>query len=1173
MNGLIASAKKIEEYGALLDCVRNTRLPVGMTGLSHIHKAHFAAALNADCGRPVLVITADEAQASRLALDMKTLGCRALLYPARDFVFRSTESQSREYEHRRLGVLDKMLRGEAQAVVCSAEAASQLTLPPEELKNRTLELKVGDEMPLESIVKALLRAGYSRSAQVDGAGQYAVRGGVLDFFTPGEEYPCRLELWGDEIDSMAYFDIETQRRTDNIEKIKITPSNEILPPDTEEFIELLERFRSEIRGKGAVKARECVDKDIDRIRGGLRLQSTDKYMPLLYDVASIFDYAKGYILCVSESFSVKERFNAAIGLMREAMKAMFEEGELCPGLDRFSLQQSDLLRAYEQMGAVYMDNLPRGGFDTPVKELIGVNARQITAWNGSFSVLKDDLDALSDRGNRACVIFAGTRKAADALRGDLIDDGYSALYMDELPGELVPGTLTVVPGCLSAGFEYPLAKITVFTHSGRAAVAQKKRSVRKNANAFHSLDELHRGDYVVHVAHGIGVFEGINKLEASGTIKDYIKIRYDKGDILYVPVTQLDQVSKYIGPSGDDKPVRLNKLGGKDWQKTRSRVRSAVKDMAKELTELYSRRLKIEGHAFSPDTDMQNDFERRFEFDETSDQLRCIDEMKGDMEKSCPMDRLLCGDVGFGKTEVALRGAFKCVADGKQCAILVPTTILAYQHYQTVLKRIEGFPVEARMLSRFCSKKEIEDTLNGLRRGSVDIVVGTHRLISKDVKFRDLGLIIIDEEQRFGVAHKEKLKALKENVDVLTLSATPIPRTLHMSLAGIRDMSVLEEPPVDRVPIQTFVTEHNDEMIREAITRELARNGQVYYVYNRVRSIDEAAAHIQELVPDANVAYAHGQMAKRELEKIMCDFVNGEIDVLVSTTIIETGMDISNCNTMIIEDADRFGLSQLYQLRGRVGRSSRTAYAFLLYRRDKVLTEVAEKRLSVIREFADFGSGFKIAMKDLEIRGAGNVLGNSQHGHMAAVGYDLYCKMLNQAVNNLKGIKNEYEFETTIDVDVDAYIPATYIKSEYQKLDIYKRIAALENMDELSDMKDELSDRYGSVPSCADNLLMIALIKSKAHKLGMIEIKGGVAHQESGTAVWRTVMTVYPKAELDPDAIKKLLDEYGGAIQMRVDANPAFIWTVTKKKFTNAKEYLKGLNALMDVFIERLMVK
>ena len=986
-------------------------------------------------------------------------------------------------------MLDKMLRGEVQAVVCSAEAASQLTLPPEELKNRTLELKVGDEMPLESIVKALLRAGYSRSAQVDGAGQYAVRGGVLDFFTPGEEYPCRLELWGDEIDSMAYFDIETQRRTDNIEKIKITPSNEILPPDTEEFIELLERFRSEIRGKGAVKARECVDKDIERIRGGLRLQSTDKYMPLLYDVASIFDYAKGYILCVSESFSVKERFNAAIGLMREAMKAMFEEGELCPGLDRFSLQQSDLLRAYEQMGAVYMDNLTRGGFDTPVKELIGVNARQITAWNGSFSVLKDDLDALSDRGNRTCVIFAGTRKAADALRGDLIDDGYSALYMDELPNELAPGTLTVVPGCLSAGFEYPLEKITVFTHSGRAAVAQKKRSVRKNANAFHSLDELHRGDYVVHVAHGIGVFEGINKLEASGTIKDYIKIRYDKGDILYVPVTQLDQVSKYIGPSGDDKPVRLNKLGGKDWQKTRSRVRSAVKDMAKELTELYSRRLKIEGHAFSPDTDMQNDFERRFEFDETSDQLRCIDEMKGDMEKSCPMDRLLCGDVGFGKTEVALRGAFKCVADGKQCAILVPTTILAYQHYQTVLKRIEGFPVEARMLSRFCSKKEIEDTLNGLRRGSVDIVVGTHRLISKDVQFRDLGLIIIDEEQRFGVAQKEKLKELYPKVDVLTLTATPIPRTLNMALSGIRDMSILEEAPHDRSPVQTYVVEHNPEMLAQAMNAELRRGGQVYYLHNRVESIEHTAAAIKDMLPDAVVGIAHGKMSEDELSEVWRKLLEGEIDILVCTTIIETGVDVPNVNTLIIEDADRMGLAQLHQIRGRVGRSSRRASAYLTFRPGRELTEIATSRLDAIREFTEFGSGFKIAMRDLELRGAGNVLGAQQHGHMEAVGYEMYLQMLEQAISEERGdLTKKPKKECLVDLPIDAHIPPTYIESVPQRLGIYRRIADITSRADADDVTDELIDRFGEPPAPVLGLIRTSLLRAYSAQHNIYEI-------------------------------------------------------------------------------------
>lgn len=1090
MNGLIACTKKLDEYNTLLSCVNNARLPIGMTGLSHIHKAHFAAALNADSGKPVLIITADEAQASRLTLDLRTLGCRALLYPARDFAFRSTESQSREYEHRRLGVLDKMLRGEAQAVVCSAEAASQLTLPPEELEGRTVTLSVGDEFPLDDIVKALLRAGYSRSAQVDGVGQFAVRGGVLDFFTPGEEYPCRLELWGDEIDSMAYFDIETQRRTDNIDSVKIAPSNEILPPDTDEFIALLERFRLEIHGKGAVKARECIDKDIDRIKNGLRLQSNDKYMPLLYDVASIFDYAKGYVLCVSESFSVKERFNASLELVNNSIKAMFEEGELCTGLDRFSLHFSDLIRAYENMGAIYMDNLPRGSFDTPVKELIGVSARQMSGWNGSFSVLKDDLDALSDKDKRTCVIFAGTHKAAEALTGDLIDEGYRAIYLDELPDELTPGTVTVVPGCLSAGFEYQKARLTVITHAGRAAVSQKKRtSTRKNANAFHSLDELHRGDYVVHVAHGIGVFEGINKLEASGTIKDYIKIRYDKGDILYVPVTQLDQVSKYIGPSGDDKPVRLNKLGGKDWQKTRSRVRSAVKDMAKELTELYSRRLKIEGHAFSPDTDMQNDFERRFEFDETSDQLRCIDEIKGDMERSYPMDRLLCGDVGFGKTEVALRGAFKCVADGKQCAILVPTTILAYQHYQTVLKRFEGFPIEARMLSRFCSKKEIEENLKGLKRGNVDIIVGTHRLISKDVEFRDLGLIIIDEEQRFGVAQKEKLKELYPNVDVLTLTATPIPRTLNMALSGIRDMSILEEAPHDRSPVQTYVVEHDPEMLAQAMNAELRRGGQVYYLHNRVESIEHTATAIKDMLPDAVVGIAHGKMSEDELSEVWRRLLEGEIDILVCTTIIETGVDVPNVNTLIIEDADRMGLAQLHQIRGRVGRSARRASAYLTFRPGRELTEIATSRLDAIREFTEFGSGFKIAMRDLELRGAGNVLGAQQHGHMEAVGYEMYLQLLEQAISEEKGetVKKPKK-ECLVDLPIDAHIPPTYIESVPQRLGIYRRIADISSRADADDVTDELIDRFGEPPAPVLGLIRTSLLRAYSAEHNIYEL-------------------------------------------------------------------------------------
>ena len=691
---------------------------------------------------------------------------------------------------------------------------------------------------------------------------------------------------------------------------------------------------------------------------------------------------------------------------------------------------------------------------------------------------------------------------------------------------------------------------------------KKKKHDGKNIASF---NELNIGDYVVHESHGLGVYKGIEKIQVEGVEKDYIKIAYANNGNLYVLATQLDRLQKYANQDTEKKP-KLNSLGGVEWKKTKAKVTGAVEEVAKELVRLYAIRQKVEGYRFSQDTVWQKEFEEMFPYEETDDQLNAIEDTKKDMESGRVMDRLICGDVGYGKTEVAIRAAFKAVQDGKQVAYLVPTTVLASQHFSTFEERMKGFPVNVGQLSSFRTSAQNKKTIEGLKNGTIDVVIGTHRVLSKDVQFKDLGLLIIDEEQRFGVAHKEKIKELKNNIDVLTLSATPIPRTLHMSLVGIRDMSVLEEPPVDRHPIQTFVTEHNDEMIREAVTRELARNGQVYYVYNKVRDIEERAEYIQNLVPDAVVAYAHGQMDKRMLEKIMYEFVNGEIDVLVSTTIIETGMDIPNCNTMIIENADQFGLSQLYQLRGRVGRSTRTSYAFLMYKRDKMISEVAEKRLSAIKEFSDLGSGFKIAMKDLEIRGAGNVLGKSQHGHMAAVGYDLYCKMLNQAVNNLKGIKNEYSFETTVDLEVDAYIPASYIKSEYQKLDIYKRIAALETREELSDMKDELSDRYGSIPSCASNLLMVALIKSKAHKIGIMEIKGETAANPAGGASnWRTVMNIYPKADIDSDAIPKLLESFGGALDFKVNGVPYFIWTVTKRKFTSQKEYLNGLLDMMDI--------
>ena len=809
------------------------------------------------------------------------------------------------------------------------------------------------------------------------------------------------------------------------------------------------------------------------------------------------------------------------------------------------------------------------GFDIDYK--MHVEARSISSYNNSFEYLTKDLIKYKKSGYTT-VLVCSSRTRAQRIVDDLGKLDIPAFYSEDFSKDYEKGLIIVTYGSLHKGFEYPvlsfvvIAENDIFT-SKRIKKLKKKKHDGKNIASF---NELNIGDYVVHENHGLGVYKGIEKIKVDGVEKDYIKITYADNGNLYVLATQLDRLQKYADQDVEKKP-KLNNLGGKEWSKTKAKVHGAVEVVAKELVRLYAIRQKAEGYKFSKDTVWQQEFEEMFPYEETDDQLNAIQDTKNDMESGRVMDRLICGDVGYGKTEVAIRAAFKAIQDGKQVAYLVPTTVLASQHYSTFEERMKGFPVNVGQLSSFRTSAQNKKTIEELKSGMIDVVIGTHRILSKDVKFKDLGLLIIDEEQRFGVTHKEKIKELKNNIDVLTLSATPIPRTLHMSLVGIRDMSVLEEPPVDRHPIQTFVTEHNDEMIREAITRELARNGQVYYVYNKVRNIEERAEYIQNLVPDAVVSYAHGQMDKRQLERIMYEFVNGEIDVLVSTTIIETGMDIPNCNTMIIENADQFGLSQLYQLRGRVGRSTRTSYAFLMYKRDKMISEVAEKRLSAIKEFSDLGSGFKIAMKDLEIRGAGNVLGKSQHGHMAAVGYDLYCKMLNQAVNDLKGIKNEYDFETTVDMEVDAYIPATYIKSEYQKLDIYKRIAALETREELSDMRDELADRYGSIPSSAANLLMIALIKTKAHKIGIMDIKGATKHNPSGgVSNWRTVMTIYPKADINSDNIQQLVDTFGGALEFKLKSTPEFVWTVTKRKFSSAREYLDGMLDMMDIMEDAL---
>ena len=770
----------------------------------------------------------------------------------------------------------------------------------------------------------------------------------------------------------------------------------------------------------------------------------------------------------------------------EDVKDYLEEGVLCRSLPQFSEDWPYLLQRFEHAG-VYLDVFARGGYDTPVRTQIAVTARQLSVWGGSTQLLAEDLQGMLHN-KWACVVLAGNERSGQTVAADLRAQGLPAAYLEN-PETIQRGTVAVTSGALSAGMEYPGAFFGLITHGRMAQTAAKKKKRPKNSQEIYSLADLTPGDYVVHVSHGVGVFEGIHKIDMHGVVKDYIKVRYAKGDTLYVPVTQLDLVSKYIGPR-EDASVKLNKLGGTEWQKAKTRVRHAVRDMAKELIQLYAKRMQVKGHAFSEDTEWQRDFEAHFEFEETEDQLRCIDEIKTDMEREAPMDRLLCGDVGFGKTEVALRAAFKCVSDSKQCAILVPTTILAWQHFQTIARRMDGFPVKLEILSRFRTPKQQEEILRRLRRGEIDIIVGTHRLVSKDVEFRDLGLVIIDEEQRFGVAQKERLKSAYANIDQLTLSATPIPRTLNMALSGIRDMSVIEEAPHDRHPVQTYVLEHDDGILYEAIRREIRRGGQVYYLHNDVATIERVAARIQAAVPESRVGFGHGKMNEQELSEIWRKMIDHEIDVLVCTTIIETGVDVPNANTLIIDNADRLGLSQLHQIRGRVGRSSRRAYAYLTFTRNKVLSDVAQKRLSAIREFTEFGSGFKIAMRDLEIRGAGNILGGEQHGHMEAVGYDLYLKLLGEAIKREKGEEvRELDEECLVDVQIQAHIPESYIADLTQRLEIYRRIADVRTRDDALDVTDELIDRFGEPPESVNGLLEIALLRNQASTLGVTEVK------------------------------------------------------------------------------------
>lgn len=1088
MSFLRKALKTVSEYSDVFNAVKSQKTPVCITNLSRIHKANIIDTLPADVFQRALVVVADEFEAERLKEDLNALQKNSSIFPSRDFCFRKFDGASHEFEQKRVGILSQILEEKVDTIIAPIDALMSYTIPKDVLQSVLIKLKSGIEIGIDELTEKLIFGGYSRVDMVETQGQFATRGGIFDIFVPGESDPIRIEFWGDEIDTISYFDIETQRSSEQINEILICPAREVLYENSDDFCEKIRVFADKLTKKNAL-AKENIYADAEQIKSGIILSNIDKYLNICYEQKqTLFDYFGENLVFVYEPTKIKERIRSFLWQTGEDIKSAFEEGILTKGLDDFYLSKTEVYEKLNNAKTIVLEsfNATKSGIES--KSFVNFSLTTISPWGGLVADLFEDIISKTNLGY-CCIVMAGTSRAALSLCDELKSLGTNALYFENEIEKFLPSKVYVTTGGLPLGIDYPQSKIAVFTHAKLGLKPKKRKKFYKSKGAsLGSLDELNKGELVVHSIYGIGIFEGIRKVETEGIIIDYITIRFQKNDILYVPVTQLDLVARYIG-GGDVSTVKLNKLGSDVWQNTKRRVKSAVKDMAKELIELYSKRMKLKGFSFTEDTDLQHDFEYHFPYEETEDQLKCIDEIKNDMHRDVPMERLLCGDVGFGKTEVALRAAFKAVCDGKQVAILVPTTILAWQHYQTLLKRMEYFAVNVEMLSRFRTAKQSADIKKRLSRGEIDIIVGTHRLISNDVQFKDLGLLIIDEEQRFGVAQKEKLKQKFPTVDILTLSATPIPRTLNMAMTGIRDMSIIEEAPSDRHPVQTYVLEHDKGIILDAIRKELARDGQIFYVYNNVENISHIAARLKHELPDCEIEIAHGQMSEDELSKKWQGLLEHSIDILVCTTIIETGVDVPNCNTLIIENADRFGLAQLHQLRGRVGRSSRKAYAYFTYHKGKALSDIATKRLEAIREYTEFGSGFKIAMRDLEIRGAGNILGAKQHGHMDTVGYEMYVKLLGDAIREEKGEAPQIEeAECLIDLHIIAHIPEKYIPSLSARLQIYRRIAEIRNVDDSQDVIDELIDRFGEPPKAILGLIDIALIRNKAKLLGITEI-------------------------------------------------------------------------------------
>ena len=1052
-----------------------------------------------------LILAEDERRAREIYEDYRFYDRKVYSYPAKDLLFFQADIHGNLLIRQRMKVIKALLEEKELTVVTSIDGCMDFLESLEKIKEQLIHYESDSTVDIEQLKNQLVALGYERVGQVEMPGQFSVRGGIVDIYCLTEENPWRIELWGDEIDSIRSFDPESQRSLENLEELTIYPAVEHI--GDKDMVSFLDYFPEE--------------------RTIIFLDEPNRL--------------------TEKGGAVEEEYRQSRMHREEKGSRNLPENWLC------SFEQ--LQKELNKRNCISVCALEPKQAGWKVREKFYLEVKSISAYNNSFELLVKDLHQYKKQGYRIALL-SGSRTRAERLAKDLQEEGLAAFYGQDYDREICPGEIMVVYGHAKKGFEYPLIKFAVMTESDIFGQEQKKKKKKKNYSGSRIQDfaELSIGDFVVHEKHGLGIYRGIEKVEVDRIVKDYIKIEYRGGSNLYIPATQLDCLQKYSGADASKAP-KLNKLGTQEWNKTKSKVRGAVKNIAKELVELYAVRQEKEGYVCGPDTVWQREFEEMFPYEETEDQLSAIEDAKRDMESTRIMDRLICGDVGYGKTEVALRAAFKEVQESRQVAYLAPTTILAQQIYNTFVQRMKEFPVRVELLCRFRTPAQQKKAIEDLKKGQVDVIIGTHRILSKDVQFKNLGLLIVDEEQRFGVTHKEKIKQLKKDVDVLTLTATPIPRTLHMSLIGIRDMSVLEEPPMDRMPIQTYVMEYDEETVREAINRELRRGGQVYYVYNRVTDIADVALRIAKLVPDARVDFAHGQMSERELENVMYSFVNGDIDVLVSTTIIETGLDISNVNTMIIHDSDRYGLSQLYQLRGRIGRSNRTAYAFLMYRKNVMLKETAEKRLAAIREYTDLGSGFKIAMRDLELRGAGNLLGAQQHGHMNAVGYDLYCKMLNEAVKEAKGIHTMEDFETSVDLNVDAYIPDSYISNEFQKLDIYKRIAGIETQQDYDDMLEELLDRFGEPGKAVLNLLAIAKLKAIAHQGYVTEIK------QTGKTVR---FTLYEKARLNTEGFPALMQKYRRGLQFKNEQEPKFILEPQGNLILALTEFAEELKSMAE---------